>query len=111
MARWHVGCNACDAGGWIGARESVFDAWCEGCQTHSVVAPDARIGPCSRCGGVLTTTEPRFEELLGEIQHVDAVLAAWAGDPSRLAAILPERPRYLADLTPPSSEDGDPAPS
>jgi tetratricopeptide (TPR) repeat protein len=110
MARWHVGCNACDAGGWIGARESVFDAWCEGCQSSSVVAPDARRGLCSRCGGVLTTTEPRFEELLGEIQHVDAVLAAWAGDPSRLAAILPERPRYLTDLTPPSSQDGDPAP-
>jgi len=59
---------------------------------------------------VLTTTEPRFEELLGDLQHLDAVLAAWAGDPSRLAAILPERPRYLTDLTPPSSSDGDPFP-
>jgi tetratricopeptide (TPR) repeat protein len=109
MPRWHVGCNTCDAGGWIGARDGAFDAWCEGCQTQAVLTPDTKSGRCARCGGSLTTTEPRFEELLGEIQNLDAVFAAWAGDPSRLAEILPERPRYLTDLTPPAARTSDAA--
>ena len=37
-----------------------------------------------------------------------AVARAWAGDPKPLGEILPERPRFLTDLTPPTAELGDP---
>jgi tetratricopeptide (TPR) repeat protein len=46
-------------------------------------------------------------ELFGELQHMDAVLGAWAGDLEPLASILPERPRYLTDLAPPEPLTGD----
>lgn len=51
---------------------------------------------------------PRFVELWGELQHLDAVLGAWAGDPQPLATLLPERPRFVTDLDPPAPEAGDP---
>ena len=44
---------------------------------------------------------PRFVELWGELQHLDAVLGAWAGDPQPLATLLPERPRFVTDLADP----------
>ena len=61
---------------------------------------------CPRCGAALAG-EPRFVELWGSLQHLDAVLAAWAGDPAPLSGLLPERPRYLSDLTPPAPAPGD----
>jgi hypothetical protein len=62
---------------------------------------------CARCHARLAA-EPRFVELWGALQHLDAVLGAWAGEPSALAAILPERPRLLSDLTPPAPTPDDP---
>ena len=44
------------------------------------------------------------------LQHLDAVLAAWAGDAAPLARLLPERPRFVTDLDPPSARPDDPAP-
>jgi len=44
------------------------------------------------------------------LQHLDAVLAAWAGDAAPLATLLPERPTFISDLTPPAVEASDPAP-
>jgi hypothetical protein len=63
---------------------------------------------CSRCGTRLADA-PRFVELWGLLQHLDAVLAAWAGDPVPLATLLPERPVFLTDLTPPAPRAGDSA--
>jgi len=71
-------------------------------------APGVRT-PCGRCGAPLAAA-PRFVELWGGLQHLDAVLAAWAGDVASLATLLPERPRFLTDLTPPAPHAGDPAP-
>jgi hypothetical protein len=108
--RWRVACDACGAGGWIGARPGGgHDAWCEGCQrAQRLDAPTAASVACSACGTPLTLAEPRFEELLGETQHVVAVLAAWCGDPGPLGILLPERPRLLGDLDPPPPRDDDP---
>jgi hypothetical protein len=41
------------------------------------------------------------------LQQLDAVLAAWAGDPGPLATMLPERPVFVTDLTPPAPRDAD----
>jgi tetratricopeptide (TPR) repeat protein len=76
-----------------------------------VQALPAAPGPatrCERCGALLSAA-PRFVELWGTFQHLDAVLAAWAGDPEPLATLLPERPAFLTDLTPPVPQAGDPA--
>jgi len=35
------------------------------------------------------------------MQNLAAVLSAWSGDPAPLAALLPDRPRFLTDLDPP----------
>src|SRR5262245_34913880 len=109
MPRWRLACDACDAGGWIGpGADGACDAWCEGCQRPQRVAEPRSPAPCAACGTPLTLAEPRFEELLGEAQHVAAVLAAWCGDPGPLATLLPERPRLLTDLDPPAPRAGDP---
>ena len=42
------------------------------------------------------------------LQQLDAVLAAWSGDAGPLARLLPERPTFPTDLTPPGIRDGDP---
>jgi len=87
-----------------------FDAWCESCQsTQALTGAPGAGARCGRCGAPLAAW-PRFVELLGELQHLDAVLAAWAGEAGPLATLLPERPRFLTDLTPPASQAGDPAP-
>jgi hypothetical protein len=108
-----VSCEACSAAAWIGldGDAGALDAWCEGCQTAArlELADAASVPACPNCGTPLTTGEPRFEELLGSLQHLDAVLAAWAGDPAPLRTILPQRPRYLTDLTPPAVLAGDDA--
>ncbi len=100
MTRWRVTCDGCGAGGWIGPRHeapaAVFDAWCEGCQRpHALTDRPPPSAACPRCEGPLTLGEPRFEELLGDAQNLAAVLHAWCGDPGPLAALLPDRPRFL----------------
>ena len=104
--RVRVACDACGAGAWIGPRPGGVDAWCEACQRPEALAGSAAAG-CPACGGALTTGAPRFPELWGQLQHLDAVLAAWSGDAAPLARLLPERPRFLTDLTPPAAGAGD----
>jgi len=43
------------------------------------------------------------------LQQLDAVLAAWGGNSVPLATLLPERPVFLTDLTPPDAYADDPA--
>lgn len=106
-ARVRVACDACGAGAWIGPGPAGgVDGWCEACQRPAGAGPGGE-GRCPACGGALTTGSPRFAELWGALQHLDAVLAAWAGDAAPLAALLPERPRFLTDLAPPAPEAGD----
>ena len=105
--RVRVACDSCGAGAWIGPRPGGgADAWCEACQRPQLLAEGAE-ARCPVCGGALTTGAPRFAELWGRFQHLDAVLAAWNGDPAPLATLLPERPRFLTDLTPPEPGAGD----
>lgn len=58
---------------------------------------------CAACGQPL----PRFPELWGQLQQLDAVLHAWDGDAQPLAMLLPERPRFVGSLTLPDSSEGD----
>ena len=111
MLRWHVACNRCDAAAWIGPRDGAVDAWCEACQAVVALTPrgDAGAPLCPRCRVPLTRSDPRFEELFGELQNLIAVLEAWHGKPARLSELLPERPRFLMDLSPPAPDPGDPA--
>jgi len=107
-SRWRVACDACGAGGWVGLASPGFDVWCESCQAAAhLPGPPAPGERCERCDAPRTAA-PRFVELWGELQHLDAVLGAWAAEPAALAAILPERPRLLGDLTPPRALPGDP---
>jgi len=95
---------------WIGPGEHGFAAWCEACQeSQHLAAPPGPGTRCRRCGAALPAS-PRFIELWGELQNLSAVLAAWAGEPRELVAILPERPRFLTDLTPPEVHPGDSQP-
>src|SRR5690242_9975213 len=101
-ARWRLACDACGAGGVIGPRaDGARDAWCEACRRAQVVAAVAPgVTPaCERCGGPLSIDAPRFVEAFGAVQDLAAVVAAWRGDPAPLRALLPERPRFLTDLT------------
>ena len=107
--RWHVGCDACGAGGWIGPRAGAragAAGWCETCQRVTSFAARAR-ATCDACGGPLSVESLRSEEIYGEIQHLVAVLEAWRGRPAMLAELLPDRPRFLTDLTPPPARPGD----
>ncbi len=108
VTRWRLACDACEASAWVGPAERGFDAWCESCQTSqqlvAVPAPGTR---CARCSASLFAS-PRFVELWGGLQHLDAVLGAWAGDVTPLATLLPERPRFVTDLTPPGAHVADP---
>jgi tetratricopeptide (TPR) repeat protein len=110
VTRWHVACDTCESAAWIGGAGGERTAWCEACQEAFALpdgaAPSAATS-CPRCGRALTTSAPRFEEIYGELQNLAAVLAAWDGDPEPLAELLPERPRFLTDLTPeaPSPDD------
>ncbi len=106
-ARWRLACDVCEVSAWVGPSAEGHDVWCESCQTAAVLPAAASGQRCERCGAPHTAS-PRFVELWGELQHLDAVLGAWAGDVDPLASILPERPRYLTDLAPPSSAAGDP---
>jgi len=109
-ARWRLACDRCDASAWVGVGERGFDAWCEACQhAQSLNAVPDAASRCARCGTQLSAA-PRFVELWGMLQHLDAVLAAWAGDATPLATLLPERPMFLTDLNPPAAEPDDPAP-
>jgi hypothetical protein len=108
MARWRLSCDACGAGAWIGPRGAAIDAWCEACQRGATVPREAPPPRCA-CGAKLTLGAPRFVELSSTLQHLDAVLAAWLEDAAPLGAILPERPRFLTDLTPPDAAPGDDA--
>ena len=106
MPRWNVGCDTCDASAWIGNAPGGIDAWCEACQRGARVTSSMQ-AKCANCGQPLTTGEPRFIEIYGELQHLAAVLSSWEGNAAPLAALLPERPRFLSDRNPPSSEPGD----
>ena len=107
--RLHVQCIGCDAGAWIGPAPHGRDAWCECCQRGARIegGEDDPAPACAHCGTPLTTGAPRFVEIGGQLQHLDAVLAAGEGDPAPLRALLPERPRFLADLDPPAGLPGD----
>ena len=104
--RWHVGCDACGAGGWIGPRAGGAAGWCEACQCLTPFSAGAR-PVCDACGGPLSVESLRSEEIYGEIQHLVAVLEAWRGRPALLAGLLPDRPRFLSDLAPPRARPGD----
>jgi tetratricopeptide (TPR) repeat protein len=106
-ARWRLACDACEASAWVGPAAAGYDVWCESCQTAARLPAPPTGQRCERCGAPYSAA-PRFVELYGELQHLDAVLGAWAGDLEPLASILPERPRYLTDLEPPAAIAGDP---
>lgn len=109
MPRWHLACNQCDAGAWVGPSATGLEGWCESCQSAHGLPPGAGAdAACPDCGIRLSTDELRFEEFYGELQNAAAVLAAWDGDPGPLDELLPERPRFLTDLTPPDILPGDP---
>ena len=108
MARWHVTCGTCAFEAWIGAHDETLDAWCEACQHATELPAAATLAQCPRCDAALTTGAPAFEELFGDLQNVCAVLGAWAGDPAPLRSLLPYRPRFLADWTPPAAVPSDP---
>jgi len=94
----------------VGGTARGFDAWCEACQrAQSLPARPEADARCVRCGARLFAA-PRFVELWGLLQQLDAVLAAWAGDAAPLATLLPERPVFLTDLTPPVPRDADALP-
>lgn len=103
--RWRIACDHCDAAVWTGPEGERVVAWCEACQ---VAHPWAASGRCPDCAGALVV-EPRFIEIWGGLQQLDAVLAAWQGDARPLATLLPERPRFVTDLDPPPIHAGDPA--
>lgn len=110
--RLHVGCDQCEAGAWIGPRSGGVDAWCEACQRPAWIPADANaagLPPCAACGAPLSTESLRSEELFGEIQHLAAVVEAWRGNPAPLATLLPDRPRFITDLTPPAARADDEA--
>ncbi len=102
--RWHVACDRCDAAVWTGPDGARVVAWCEACQVPRTLDADRA---CPECDAPLAV-EPRFVELWGGLQQLDAVLAAWRGDARALATLLPERPRFVTDLDPPAPRAGDP---
>ena len=111
--RRFLACDRCGVGAWVGPDGDRFDAWCECCQRAAsfpttLVSRDLVAPRCESCGEPMTLGAPRFEELFGEIQNLVAVLEAWTGDPRRLRPLVPERPRFLADLDAPESRAGDP---
>ena len=107
VTRWRLACDGCEAGAWVGPGADGFDVWCESCQTPLRLPSQPTAGSrCPRCS-VAVFALPRFVELWGELQHLDAVLSAWAGDAQPLATLLPERPRFLTDLDPPAPEPQD----
>ena len=99
---WRLRCDACGAGGAIGPH----DGWCEACQRG--VGGHERAS-CPSCGAPLSREAPRFLEAWGAIQELAAVVGAWQGDAAPLSALLPERPRFLTDLTPPEIRPDDDA--
>lgn len=112
--RWRLACDACEVAVWVGPHAANgedapgYDAWCESCQIpHALTAAPGVRSLCPRCSAPIFAL-PRFVELWGELQHLDAVLGAWAGDPQPLATLLPERPRFVTDLDPPAPAAGDP---
>ena len=101
VTRWKLSCDACGAAWWIGRSKSGWDAWCERCQRGSSLAAWTPGTACPGCGAPLTIDPPKFVEAYGTLQNLAAVLAAWSGETAMLGSILPERPRFIADLTPP----------
>jgi len=92
----------------MGETVTGFDAWCEACQTaQSLPSTPGANARCKHCGTRLAGS-PRLVELWGTLQQLEAVLAAWDGDAVPLATLLPERPAFLTDLTPPAARGADP---
>src|SRR5262245_20824829 len=108
-SRRFVSCDHCGAGAWIGRAADHHDAWCEACQRSAAIASSQDPMPCPHCGESLTLGGPRFEEIYGALQDLLAVLEAWNGQPDRLAPLVPDRPRFLSDLDPPETLEGDDA--
>ena len=73
--RWRIACDRCDAAVWTGPEGDRVVAWCEACQVAHVREASGR---CPVCAGALVV-EPRFVELWGGLQQLDAVLAAYLG--------------------------------
>jgi tetratricopeptide (TPR) repeat protein len=107
VPRRYVACDHCDAGAWIGCSGERCDGWCEACQNTQPVSAYVPHPTCTRCGSPLTLDAPRFEELYGALQDLVAVLEAWGEDPGRLTPLVPERPRFLTDLSPPEPRPDD----
>lgn len=105
--RLRLACDACGASSWIGPRADVVDGWCEACQRSHSPDRTSAATRCPTCGRPLTRGLPRFTEFYGELQHIEALIAAWDGDPALLGALLPERPVFLSDLTPEKPAPGD----
>src|SRR2546430_1692578 len=105
--RWRLRCDSCGFEAQVGPAPGEITGWGEACQLR---VPVGGAAACTGCGGAPSLERFRFEELYGELQHAAAVLSAWAGDPAPLAALLPDRPRFLTDLGPPELEDGDDGP-
>ena len=104
MSLWRLSCDACGFEARAGTGPDGVSGWCEACQRSAPLgsATGAPRSPlCPTCGAALSIGSFRFEELYGELQNLAAVLSAWAGDPGPLAALLPDRPRFLTDLDPP----------
>jgi hypothetical protein len=114
MSLWRLSCDACGFEARAGSGPDGVTGWCEACQRAAPLgsasgAPGSPL--CPTCGAALSIGSFRFEELYGELQNLAAVLSAWAGDPAPLAALLPDRPRFLTDLDPPERRPGDDEPT
>ena len=106
-ARRLLRCDHCEVSAWLGFSGDHRDGWCERCQRAASIPASAEAARCAHCGEALTLSEPRFEEIYGQLQNLSAVLEAWNGDFARLATLVPERPRFLSDLDPPAHESED----
>ncbi len=98
MTRWRVACDTCEVVFESGpGPDGAVAAWCEACQAQAADGATA----CAACGDPLTRGAPGFLSIYGLVQDLSAVIEAWNGAPDGLARLLPERPRWLTDLTPP----------
>jgi len=98
MPRWHLACDHCDAGAWVGPSEAGLDAWCESCQSAHALSADAGAdAACPDCGMSLSFRALRFVDLRCGLRSVAAVLAAWDGDAAVLGGILPEHALRAAE--------------
>lgn len=109
MARWHLACDACDASACVGPAPDRLQTWCEACQSgHDLPLDPGGEVLCPDCGSRLSTDRLRFADFAAELRRLAAVLTAWLGDARLLEGLVPDCQRFLTDLRPPDSYDGDP---